>query len=258
MAASAAGQAETKLLVTVIDRKTGEPVTNLAAQNFTVFDDKTQRPVQSAEYGNVKLDIMLLFDSSLVGGMVSPLGDAFINGLQPNEQMAVVSFASSADLIQDFTSSKELLKKAVRGIRYGNSPRVVDAIYAAADGGFQGAVGRKVIVILSAGVEGYSRTREAEVLQLARRNQISIFPVYVVGAERSLFEKLARESGGAFFAARDLKLPPPRLAERVYSVLRGRYVLTLAGNPALGERLRVEVTGARQGQKLWASGMPLE
>ena len=258
LAALGALRAETKLLVTVVDRKTGLEIPNLTAANFSVFDDRTPRTVQAAEYGKVTLDVMLLFDTSLVGERVFPLGEAFINGLEEKEQMAIVAFASSADLIQDFTSSKQLLRQAVRRVKYGNTPRVVDALYAAADGGFQTTVGRKVIVILTTGVEGYSRTTERDVLKLARANQISIFPVYVVGAERSLFEKLARESGGAFFSARDLKLSPAQLAQRVYAVLRGRYVLTLAGNQASGDRIRVEVTGTSPGVKVWASALPLD
>ncbi len=249
---------QTQLQVTVVDRKTGEPVLGLKAPNFSVFDDRTPRTVQSAEFTQKALDVMLLFDTSLVGETVYPLGGAFIDGLAEKEQMAIVSFASSAELIQDFTSSKELLRRAVRGVKYGNSPRVVDALYAAADGGFQNTVGRKVIVLLSAGVEGYSRTPEREVLKLCRSNQISIFPVFVVGAERSLFEKLARETGGAFFSARDLKLPPAKLSQRVYEVLRGRYILTLADSRALGDRVRVEVTGANPAIKVWASAMPMD
>ncbi|HYM11612.1 MAG TPA: VWA domain-containing protein [Bryobacterales bacterium] len=250
--------AQARLLVEVIDRKTGVAITNLKAADFNVLDDKTPRRVQAAAYGATKLDVMLLVDTSLVGEMARPLGEAFIGGLEPKEQMAIVSFASAADLIQDFTSSQELLRRAVRGVKYGNSPHVVDAVYAAADGGFQSTVGRKVIVILSAGVEGYSRTSERDALRLARQNQISIFPVYVVGAERGLFERLARDSGGAYFSARDLKLSPAQLAGRVYAALRGRYTLTLAGNQTLGEKLKVEVSGGDQGQKLWASGLPVE
>jgi VWFA-related protein len=258
LAAVAGLEAQTRLLVEVIDRKTGAAISNLKAGNFTVLDDKTPRRVQAAAYGTTKLDVMLLVDTSLVGEMVQPLGEAFIAGLEPKEQMAIVAFASAADLIQDFTSSQELLRRAVRGVKYGNSPRVVDAVYAAAEGGFQSTVGRKVIVILSAGVEGYSRTSERDALKLARQNQISIFPVYVVGAERGLFERLARDSGGAFFSARDLKLRPAQLAERVYATLRGRYTLTLVGSQALGEKVRVAVSGGEEGKKLWASGVPIE
>ena len=255
---TATAWSETRLLVSVVDRRTAEPVTNLKADSFTVLDDRTPRQVTAAEYGSSLLDVMLLFDTSLVGEMVYPLGDAFIARLQQKEQMAIVAFAENADLIQDFTSSLQLLRNAVRKVRYGGKPRVLDAVYAAAEGGFSGAAGRKTMVVLSAGLEGDSRAPEREALQLARRNQISIFPVYVVGAERSLFERLARETGGAFFSARDLKLPPPKLAERVYSALRGRYILTLAGNQALGERVRVEAAGAQPGTRLWASALPLD
>ena len=256
LAAASSAWAQTKLQVTVVDRRTGEPMTGLTAANFAVLDDRTPRPVQAAEFAKVAIEVMLLVDTSLVGDVVYPLAGAFLDGLQEKEQMAVVSYASSAELIQDFTSSRELLRRAVRTVKFGNTPRVVDALYAAADGGFQNTIGRKVIVVLSAGVEGYSRTPERDVLKLCRSNQISIFPVYVVGAERSLFEKLARESGGAFFSARDLKLPPPKLAARVYTVLRGRYILTLGDGRALGDRVRVEITGLPQGVRAWASGMP--
>jgi hypothetical protein len=201
---------------------------------------------------------MLLLDTSLVGETVYPLGEAFIAGLEEKEQMAVVAYASSADLVQDFTSSKELLRRAVRNVRFGNSPRLVDAVFAAADGGFQNTIGRKVIVLLSAGVEGSSRTTDREVLKLARSNQISIFPVFVTGIERSLFERLARDSGGAFFSARDLKLPPAKLAALVYTVLRGRYLVTLGDNRALGDNVRVEITAQKPGMRIWASGMPVE
>lgn len=250
--------AETKLLVTVVDRKTSAAIPALQPENFSVLDDRTPRQVLAAEFAKTPLDLMLLFDTSLVGEMVSPLGEAFIAGLEEKEQMAIVSFHSSADLIQDFTSSKQLLRQAIRQVKYGNTPRVVDAVYAAADGGFQGAVGRKVIVILSAGMEGYSRTSERDVLKLARSNQISIFSVYVIGAERGLFEKLARESGGAFFSARDRKVPPAKLAERVFSILRGYYLLTLAGNQALGDRVKVEITGAAPTARPWVSALPLD
>jgi VWFA-related protein len=250
--------AQTRLQVTVIDRRSGQPLTDLKAGDFRVVDDREARPVQAAEYAAATVDLMLLLDTSLVGESVFPLGEAFISGLREKEQMAVVSYASSADLIQDFTSSKELLHRSIHNVRFGNAPRVVDALYAAAEGGFQNTVGRKVIVLLSAGVEGYSKTNEREVLSLARRNQISIFPVYVRGVERSLFEHLARDSGGAFFSARDLKLPPPKLAGLVYTVLRGRYLLTLGENRALGDNVHVEITAPRPGMRVWASGMPVE
>jgi len=169
--------ASTKVLVTVVEQKSGRPVTGLKAEDFTVLDDKTPRQVESADYTNAVLDVVLLLDTSLVGPMVQPVAEDIIAQLQPKEQMAVVAFHSSADLIQDFTSSKDLLRRAVQQVKYGNTPRVLDALYATVDGGFQNSTFRRVILLATTGLEGSSRVRESEIVHLARRNGVSIFVV---------------------------------------------------------------------------------
>ena len=248
--------AATRVLVTVVERKSGSPVTDLKAEDFMVLDDKTPWQVESAEYINAVLDVVLLLDTSLVGPMVQPVAEDLIAQLQPKEQMAVVAFHSSADLIQDFTSSKDLLRRAVRQVKYGNTPRVLDALYATVEGGFQNSTFRRVILLATAGLEGSSRVRESEVVHLARRNGVSIFVVYVVGYEKSMFEMLARQTGGASFSLKDMSktsAEPP--GPRIFDVLRGHYVLTLAGNLSLGEKVKVEI---RRPEKLFASVLPLE
>ncbi len=84
--------------------------------------------------------------------------------------MAVVAFDSSATLVQDFTASRELLSRAVAGVKFGNSPRVLDACTRPSTR-FQGASFRRVILLLTAGFEGPSRTSEREVFRMARRGQ---------------------------------------------------------------------------------------
>jgi VWFA-related protein len=246
----------TKLLVTVVEQRSGKPLTDLKAADFTVLDDRTPRQVEASEFSTGLMDVMLLLDTSLVGGMVQPVADNLIEQLQPKEQMAIVSFHSSADLIQDFTSSRELLRRAVGSVKYGNSPRLLDALYAAIDGGFQHTTFRRVLLVLTTGVEGPSRVSEREVLRLARRNGVSIFPVYMVGVERSLFETLGRQTGGASFNLRDMKRTlsgPP--GPRIFEVLRSHYTLTLTGNLSLGEKIKVEV---RRPGRLLVSSLPLE
>ncbi len=248
--------ASSKLIVTVVEPRSGKPVTDLKAADFIVLDDRTPRTVEGAEFSAGMMDIMLLLDTSLVGEMVRPVADSLIERLQPKEQMAIVSFHSSADLIQDFTSSHELLRRAVASVRYGNTPRLLDAIYAAVDGGFQNTTFRRVVVILTTGFEGASRVGEREVLKLARRNSVSIFPVYVSGAERSMFEALARQTGGASFNLRDMrKTLTEGPGERIFEVLRSHYTVTVQGNFSLGEKLKVQVQ--RTG-KLAVSALPLE
>jgi len=248
--------ASTKVLVTVVEQKSGKPVTDLKAGDFTLLDDKTPRQVESAEYISGTLDVILLLDTSLAGPMVQPTAEDLIAQLQPKEQMAIVAYHSSADLIQDFTSSQDILRRSIAQIKYGNTPRALDALYATIDGGFQNSTFRRVILLLTAGVEGPSRVKESEVIHMARRNGVSIFTVYAVGFERSLFELLARQTGGATFNLKSMKktantAPGPR----IFDVLRSYYSMTLAGNPSLGENVKIEV---KRPEKLFASLLPLD
>ncbi len=248
------GFAATKIVVTAVESRSGRPVKDLQAADFNVLDDKTPRRVESADFERSTLDIVLLLDTSLAGGMVQPVAENLVSQLEPKEQMSVVSFHSSADLIQDFTSSKELILRAIAKVKYGNTPRVLDALYATVEGGFQNTIFRRVILLLTAGMEGASRVGEREVIRLARRNGVSIFPVYVAGSERSLFENLARQTGGASFNLRDLKKSGEKEpGPRIFEVMRNHYNVMVSGNLSMGEKVRVEV---RRPDKLFVSALP--
>ncbi len=251
---------QVKLLVTVVDEKTGQPIDNLQASNFLILDDKKPLQVVSAEYQKHLLDVMVLLDTSALGEAVRPLGASFVDALGEKEQMAIVAYHDSAEMLQDFTASKELLRNSLRQLRYGNNPRALDGLFAALDSGFDvSSAGRRVIVVLTAGVEGRSQVALGEVLRLAREKRVSIYPVYASGADRALFRRLAQRTGGADFGERRLKLKPKELAEVVYSVLRGSYALELSGVYTLGERLDISIQGlAKSNRKPWASALTLE
>lgn len=253
----AACSAQTQIASTVIDKKTAQPVTGLSAADFQATEDKRDRHVESVEYTTEPLDAMLLLDASLVGEAVKPIANIFINQLQPKEEMAIVQFASAADLIQDFTSSKELLRKAVETVKYGNEPKVLDALYAAIDGGFSNSTYRRVIFLLTTGYEGSSRVSDPRsIVHLAQKNGVSICPVYLVGAERSMMEELARKTGGASFRlnAKDQQLSRTQVADIVKAV-RSHYVVTLQGDNAPGEKFKLTVN---RPDKLFVSYLPLQ
>lgn len=249
--------AQTQIASTVIDKKTAQPVTGLSAADFQATEDKKDRHVESVEYTIEPIDAMLLLDASLVGEAVKPIANVFINQLQPKEEMAIVQFASAADLIQDFTSSKELLRKAVETVKYGNEPKVLDALYAAIDGGFTNSTYRRVIFLLTTGYEGSSRVRDPRsIVRLAQKKGVSICPVYLVGAERSMMEELAQRTGGASFRlnARDQQSSRTQAADIVKAV-RSHYVVTLQGENAPGEKFKLAVN---RPDKLFVSYLPLE
>lgn len=249
--------AASRLMVTVVEPKTGVFVTGLGPADFTVLDDKTERKVESVEMTPpAPLDVMLLLDTSLVGAAVQPFASSLIGQLHDKDQMAVVGYHSSADLIQEFTSSRELLQRAIGQVRYGNTPRVLDALSAAIRDGFGGSVYRRVIVLLTTGFEGGSRESDRDVIKAAHRNGVSIYPVYMSGAERGLFETLARQTGGATFSLNELRKSGVREpGPRIFETVRQTYTLSVAGNLGSADRFKVQV---RPPRKVFVSTVPLE
>ena len=246
---------EVNLLVTVVEQKTAKPVSDLKAEDFTVTDSDSPRRVQHAQYGTSPVDVMLLVDSGLRGQAVQGAAADLIGQLRDKEQMALVAYHSAADLVQDFTSSKAALTRALGSIKYGNDPRALDGIFAAIDGGFEHAVYRKVILLLTTGFEGSSRTSERSVVKLARKNGVSIYVLYLTGRERGLFESLARQTGGVPMNMRDLGNAAKSPAERVFEAMRGTYSVTLAGNLSVGEKLKIEV---KRAGKYFVSALPVD
>lgn len=257
LAVSLAASAEIKVLSTVIEPKTGKRVTDIKEAEFAVTDGGTTIPVKSVATAIGLTDYLLLVDTSVIGHTVQPIASELIAQLQEKEQMAIIAYDSSASVIQDFTSNRDLLARAVTGLKFNDSPRVLDALYAALDGGFSGSAFRKVVIVLSSGIEGPSRTHEREIVRKARENQVSIYPLFIPGNARGLFELLARQTGGAAFNLRDLSKAAngTGVAPVVFESLRSPYTLTLEGNLSLSEKAKIVIRGR---EKLAASMLPLD
>lgn len=249
-----------KLSVTVFDEKTGEPVKGLTAADFAVTDGNLSLTVESAEPSRDLLDVMLVADASFLSDAVRPLVHPMIQGLPEGAQMALVAFDQAATLLQDFTNSKNQLTSAAQKMQPGNNPRVLDALYAVLDDGFSNSPGRRVAMVLSSGVEGNSRIRPPEVVDLARRRNVAVFMAYADGLDAGLFERLAEQTGGAWFHLKKLKLNPPAAAQLIHRVLAdGTYVLDVSGVDRFGDRLKVEIPKlAKSSMKVIATARPVE
>lgn len=239
-----------RLLVSVVDPATGQTVTGLAATDFQVTEGRFVRTIESVEALAAPLRILFLVDASAAGAAVRPAAESFISELAENEQMTLVSFDNSATVVQEFTPNKELLRSRLAAIPSGGNPRLLDAVLAAVDHGFPApGTPRKVVILLTAGIEGPNRSAEVDVVRAARNKGISIYPVYVHGSSRYLFESISRKTGGAPFSLRD------HSAARTFQAIRAPYVLVLAGDQSPGESASIKVKGQ---DTVFVSALPLQ
>ena len=76
----------TKVAVTVVEQRSGAPVTNFEAKDFAVFDDRTPRTVEDVTFTSETLDLMLLLDTSLAGRRCSPWPRTLSRYLRPKSR----------------------------------------------------------------------------------------------------------------------------------------------------------------------------
>jgi hypothetical protein len=248
--------AQIRVLMSAVESKTGRPIGDLQASEIVITDEKATRAVTELTKPKETVDVMLLLDTGLAGSLVQSLAYDLIDQIAEPEAMAVVSFDDSAQLLQDFTSSHPMLRESISKVRYGHRPKVLDALAAAIGDGFDHATYRRVILLLTAGYEGSNSTTERQVVQLARKRGVSIFPIYLSGERRGMFESLARQTGGATFnlinMAKDASQKP---APRIFEAARNPYLATIGGNGNLSERMKIE---ARRREKIFLSALPVE
>ncbi len=250
LALSAHGAA--KVLVTVVDAATGESVTGLTAADFGVMENRVVRRVESAVAADGSLDVLLLVDASLVGDMNKPVAAAVIGQMDGRERVALATLGEKANRVLDFTASKEDLHRELDKVAPAGDTRLLDGICAALEIPFPDRSARRALVVLTAGIEGLNRNTVQDVIQRARRNRTPIYPVFVHGSSRGMFETIAKQTGGAAFFLRDHKTGA---GARVLRAVRGAYWLQLTGTTPRVDRLRIHVKGR---EKMFVSALPLE
>jgi VWFA-related protein len=110
---------EVLLPVTVRD-KTGQFVTDLKAEDFTVYEDGAPQPITSFALKRMPVHVVLLIDtSSSVANDLESFKTAaynFIAQLDPVDQVSIVTFHDKVELVQDWTANRGLLKRCAQSV----------------------------------------------------------------------------------------------------------------------------------------------
>jgi Ca-activated chloride channel homolog len=201
--------------VTVTDRG-GRPVTGLQQDDFLVFEDGVAQDLQFFTSEPVPLDVAVVIDTSGSMRQQMPLvrtaAVGFVRALRAGDRGAMIEFGDVVRVPVDFTGDHDTLETAIGDLEARGATSLYDAVYVAlhmlAQAPEAGAVRRRSMVVLSDGNDTSSLNAFEDVLEAARRSNVSVFAVSLAATEYSQgadaereMKRLAAESGGRWFRA---------------------------------------------------------
>jgi Ca-activated chloride channel family protein len=186
--------------ISVTDKE-GQYVKSLKASDFKIYEDGVEVPsnmisgfsLQEAPYAAV-----VLLDSS--GSMEARFSLArsaairFLDGLRPEDVASVYRFDSKVERVQEFSGGRDLAPIAY-AIRAQGMTTLHDAIVEAAQRLADRTENRKAIVVLSDGVDTYSKASSDKAVESALAIGATIFAVDMSSIEVPGYKK--RQSAGA-------------------------------------------------------------
>ena len=187
------------VLTSVRDKKNAL-IPNLQKEDFTILEDgKPQTIKYFTRETDVPLTIGMLVDVSgsqrnLIGIEQSAASQFFTQVLRKKDMAFLIMFGEESELLQDYTNSARLLTEGlnqlrvssgVQGIHPGPVPTIGqprgtvlrDAVYVAANDKLKGEVGRKVIVLITDGVDQGSRVSRDAAIEAAQKADTVIYSI---------------------------------------------------------------------------------
>ncbi|MGH9836937.1 MAG: VWA domain-containing protein [Blastocatellia bacterium] len=100
----------------------------------------------------------------------------FISGLSPNDKIAIIQYAEKAQLIQDWTSDRNQALNAINSkYRVGIKSSFLDALNLAAEKLQTREQGRRVVVLVSDGLDSNSKTGRSKVMAGLEKSKATVF-----------------------------------------------------------------------------------
>ena len=153
----------------VLEKKTGRPVGSLSKEDFQLYEDGAQQPIAEISRDQLPLSVVLLFDLTFsVQPVLKPLAAGALAALQhlkPEDEVAVMVYAASAHLLQDFTTNREQVVAAIEKaseMESGEAAFFNEAIFQASEqlGKAKNPRSRRAVIWLTDNVPNIPSARE--------------------------------------------------------------------------------------------------
>lgn len=231
------------LPTSVTDRK-GRVVLDLKQEQFRLFDDQQSQQIRYfASEEREPISIAFVLDVSGSMRQLDKMEHAkeairfFVDQLQPEDRFALICFADDqVAWITEFTNDRRRFLRRL-SVQEGYGQTALNDAIAAAPGLVDASIkGRKAIVLITDGVDNYSRLSTEAAVEVARRVSVPVYTIGFLSVSEKMLPKgtvlinlgvlryVSDETGGQLFPVHD----PDELKEAVAQVdreLRHQYVL---------------------------------
>jgi Ca-activated chloride channel homolog len=222
----------TEVHVNVTDEK-DRPVGNLRKENFRVFEDRKEQQISVFKHEDAPLSLGLVIDNSRSIEPRKQRLDAaalsFVRKGNPEDETFIVHFDDTARLDRDFTDNIPALEDALAGVKPFGQTAIYDALILALEHMENAKHLKKVILLITDGVDNSSKHTMSEAIEATKRSRVAVYTVGLLSmsggqkAEDSLIHIAEASGGHAYFPN---NVDEARMyMERVARDLREQYTL---------------------------------
>ena len=179
-----------KVPVSVFDTN-GQVLSNLTREQFILLDENEPRPIENFLLDETAIHVILLLDvSSSLREELDEIQKAalqFAQSFSREDRIAIVSFSDQLELLQDWTNNIKELHKSLKHLERGYRTALYDALVSTVRERLVQVSGKKVIILLTDGLDNESRSTFDDVMNLLIESGISL---YIVSRTRLVQPKI--------------------------------------------------------------------
>ena len=158
----------------------GHLIRNLSKDDFVVLENGRPQNITLLEEQEVPINVAVMVDTSwslqdLLKNAVDTALD-FFRGLQ-NESAAVVRFSRTPELILDWDERPEDIHSLLSKVSSDGKTALYDSVIWVCRNVLKSRSGKKVVVLISDGIDTASRASFRDMIRVSRQEGITVYPI---------------------------------------------------------------------------------
>lgn len=245
------------VLVNIVVRRADNSSGQITAKQLAVYDNGVEQTIRNFTPDPSPARIVLLVDNSLtIRADVQKLERAareFAYEIFKGDTLLIVGYDEEAEIVSDWTDDAKSIERSLKLFRKKGQPHLFDAASAVIEQSLRAMPGqKKVIVVISDGLDRGSKTSFEKILAELQKQDITVYAVQAqdrtrgairrdVPKPKQVIDKLVEGTGGAIFSIDE----PAVAAKSICDELRkNRYVVSyLPSSAPFGEARSLLVLG---------------